>query len=1588
MSYEFKSKKVTIDIDLELLKYSSNAYYSFIKNHLTFIKDLKKDYNSKNSLKNFFIVIFFIYLIFSLVQVSSTYNPLYFTLLIPLLLPFFFIKKIKTFNSNLQKLLNDLENTKLYLNYSNTLEWDNVLKYTKSMNGVSRVKSFNQIFFNQDIIKLNQKNYLLPRSLISLGNETISIITSKSLLSKLKISHQIFKKTFSSSALYKFSEFDHSHWLHQRKDGGPDNRYRENYVIEYRKAHMLYIDSLAINIEYSYIYDVLIKNYTLSISNEKRLFHLDVDGVKMLSNNELAELVNSPVINNSASVNINEQGNSSLLPASEKVSNIKGDILTETSKDNHLTIKETFEVVDENSKTIDTLSTQATVSLSNLITFDYSKKFESPGSNRYSSEFKNFIVYQIVSGTPLKNLTKKESLDEKTTRGWLYTLLENFNFDPYQRDTWFNNDELIKTIKNEGITIFNKDKVSKKRNPFSLNVEELNLSKESLTQLKLSGIDKLEHFDAFTLKELRMLLTNTFEEITSVLKQYALPRTLENLNFSKDIIDILKSNAITDLKDLLASDPESIVEMFKFDTVLNAKVIEVLSFYTSEPNTKENTQNVSRTLPSTKLPNDIKKTLLTSESKAYDFHSNKDININISTSTIKDVIDLIWNRNHSISKFITGDTPSISLVSNSKNSLIKRYISPLEQQYIILYSIKKSDYEVKYFKGQKMLTYKINEPIDYGQTVKISNKTSSDIGIVVGKSNVLNIPYYYDDAVEVFGKHNDYLKLYDIRYIFEDVINKIINQKTIYTNMELLYLSIIVNELSYDLFTHQTHYLNSMILTALKVLYNQIKNHQFQKDYFFTDINLSKGITIIKDFMLQGQIEEFLKDYQNNWLDFLSVAKIEKFSSELDTVLRTHAFANGILNYSSKNHFIESTDESINSYSKSNLSSIPYSVKTNLEKLEAYCFEHTDPETKSVKHNPDFGSLTKNKKVYSNSVTTFIFKTVLEQYKNLIALKKEIYLDTSNNSLDAKDKRLNYLKITKDFEKLIINFFSFFNKDDAFQFIRTLLTYALNNNINKTNKFYALQPLLMVSNISVLDIVGTHSTSYALNGKGYPDFFRKSMNDITGLNNIWIGITNIALRDEKGAIEVSKQIISNPLFLKARMNSFDDYLENLNHDSYDNDFILNYRGNNLFRPRIKIDYNNNDFKIIESSFLKNQPLDKATFSKALKLNGLVFTEKIGSQIKNFINLDNKLYDIEGNEVTLNNIDIFIANTTYMSEHFYIWEMIATAHTGYFINNILLGDTFNKTYPKLKQKVSVYTQTQFIDKSQLEELKAIKKEVVVENKKGIATTLDLGERQLTPVIIDDKLAFIDQTQKIFKSFPKQIKTDNANKYSFALDEVERIKSLVAGIKKETQDFLKLSFRNHKKIPLVKYKEFFGKRMSSAFADNWLYVSVKGDTSTVFYHDEDLTPRNINDEVIDINENHIYTAHPYYYYNDLDTWIKLFADYDRTIEKLQLSTKYYNVLDLMDDKGIITKFNGLSLSSNKVYFGLIQPSIFYFEDDETWGVDMHSLVNQDMFVEVEAFGSEIKEIKINEFDHNDIEKLINLSNQLHLVISATE
>ncbi|MBY7576669.1 hypothetical protein K6L59_00375, partial [Candidatus Phytoplasma sp. Tabriz.2] len=70
-------------------------------------------------------------------------------------------------------------------------------------------------------------------------------------------------------------------------------------------------------------------------------------------------------------------------------------------------------------------------------------------------------------------------------------------------------------------------------------VETLNLSSPVLEKLKLSGINTLEDFNTFTLEELRLLLQEAFLEVLPILKNFALPRNLQNLDLSEAVINIL-----------------------------------------------------------------------------------------------------------------------------------------------------------------------------------------------------------------------------------------------------------------------------------------------------------------------------------------------------------------------------------------------------------------------------------------------------------------------------------------------------------------------------------------------------------------------------------------------------------------------------------------------------------------------------------------------------------------------------------------------------------------------------------------------------------------------------------------------------------------------------------------------------------------------------------------------------------------------------------------------------------------------------------------------------------------------------------------
>ena len=113
----------------------------------------------------------------------------------------------------------------------------------------------------------------------------------------------------------------------------------------------------------------------------------------------------------------------------------------------------------------------------------------------------------------------------------------------------------------------------------TLHVESLKLSEEALKALKLSGIDQLEDFNTFNLKELNMLLGQSFEEIKSILRRYQLPRNLENLNLSDEVVSILTEANIQDLKEFLDYDRHSLYHLFEDDAILRQEVNQLLELY-------------------------------------------------------------------------------------------------------------------------------------------------------------------------------------------------------------------------------------------------------------------------------------------------------------------------------------------------------------------------------------------------------------------------------------------------------------------------------------------------------------------------------------------------------------------------------------------------------------------------------------------------------------------------------------------------------------------------------------------------------------------------------------------------------------------------------------------------------------------------------------------------------------------------------------------------------------------------------------------------------------------------------------------------
>src|SRR5690554_6415808 len=116
------------------------------------------------------------------------------------------------------------------------------------------------------------------------------------------------------------------------------------------------------------------------------------------------------------------------------------------------------------------------------------------------------------------------------------------------------------------------------KNRLALQVEFLKLSDQALEHLKLAGIDRLDDFNTFNLKEIKALLAESFEEVLPTLIKYNLPTDVDNLSLSNDLVEILETSNIKTLEELVLFDKEQLFNIIP-DPILLAEIHEFLTEY-------------------------------------------------------------------------------------------------------------------------------------------------------------------------------------------------------------------------------------------------------------------------------------------------------------------------------------------------------------------------------------------------------------------------------------------------------------------------------------------------------------------------------------------------------------------------------------------------------------------------------------------------------------------------------------------------------------------------------------------------------------------------------------------------------------------------------------------------------------------------------------------------------------------------------------------------------------------------------------------------------------------------------------------------
>ncbi|KAB8121996.1 DNA-directed RNA polymerase subunit beta' ['Cynodon dactylon' phytoplasma] len=129
----------------------------------------------------------------------------------------------------------------------------------------------------------------------------------------------------------------------------------------------------------------------------------------------------------------------------------------------------------------------------------------------------------------------------------------------------------------------------------NVKIENFFSSQKTLKVLKSIGISKLIDFNYYTLSNLKSLLNKEIlEDIVPILKKFFLPSSLENLNLSKEFVNILKKNKINDLHSILEFNSNFLKKIVSEDNAFAEQIENILDFYNVQDNCKFNNNNKNK----------------------------------------------------------------------------------------------------------------------------------------------------------------------------------------------------------------------------------------------------------------------------------------------------------------------------------------------------------------------------------------------------------------------------------------------------------------------------------------------------------------------------------------------------------------------------------------------------------------------------------------------------------------------------------------------------------------------------------------------------------------------------------------------------------------------------------------------------------------------------------------------------------------------------------------------------------------------------------------------------------------------------------